>query len=400
MKKLRIKHLVIILFIAVLLGVLGFRIFQAVKSESQQNGGRPGGSRMQTVQTGVVSRGTLAETITLTGPLRAKEQVDVNPKVSGRIVQMKVDTGQVVKEGSLIALIEDAEIQEQVERSKAAMAVSDATISQRQAELNNAKAELDRKQKLLDEGLISRQEFETAETRHHVSKSQLELARAQKRQAEAEQRELTIRQGQTRIFSPMTGIIAKRHVDTGAMVSPTVPIVTVVNLDTMVLHANASERDIARIKRGSPAKVIIDSLPGQEYSGRVMRISPLLDPQTRNGEVEIEIANRDGSLKGEMFARVELDLGTSREMTLLPRDALVYRGDQPGVYIVESDEERNLFAKFRPVETGLTQEDKVEVISGLEEGDRVITGGSNLVKDGDRVNVMGDKPDSNSRPQP
>ena len=393
LKKLRIKHLVIILFIAALLGVLGFRIFQAVKSESQQ-GGRPG-ARAQTVQTGLVSRGTLNEIISLTGALKAKEQVDVNPKVGGRIVQMKVDTGQLVKEGTLIALIEDAEIQEQVERSKAAMAVSDAAISQRQAELDNAKAELDRNKHLLEEGLLSRQQFETTETRYNVARSQLELARAQKRQAEAEQRELSIRQSQTRIFSPITGIIAKRHVDTGALVSPTVPIVTVVNLNTMVLHANASERDIARIKHGSPAKVTIDSIPGRTYEGRVMRISPLLDPQTRNGEVEIEIGNRDGTLKGEMFARVELDLGTSREMTLLPRDALCYRGDQPGVYIVESDT-----AKFRPVETGLTQGNQVEVISGLQEGDAIITGGSNLVKDGDRVRVMGDKSDQKSRPQP
>jgi hypothetical protein len=115
-----------------------------------------------------------------------------------------------------------------------------------------------------------------------------------------------------------------------------------------------------------------------------MRISPLLDAQTRNGLVEIEIPNRDGTLKGEMFARVELDLGGARETTLLPRDALVYRGDQPGVYVIESEK-----AKFIALETGLTQEDKVEVISGLKAGDTVITRGSNLLKDGDRVRSVG-----------
>jgi hypothetical protein len=89
-------------------------------------------------------------------------------------------------------------------------------------------------------------------------------------------------------------------------------------------------------------------------------------------------------LKGEMFARIELNLGSERETTLLPRDALVYRGDQPGVYMIEKDA-----AKFLPVETGLTQEDKVEVVSGLKAGDVVITRGSNLIKDGDRVRVSG-----------
>ncbi|HXG64899.1 MAG TPA: efflux RND transporter periplasmic adaptor subunit [Blastocatellia bacterium] len=395
LKKLRTKHLVLTIFLLALAGLLGFRIFQAVKSEAQPMRGGGPGMRMQTVQAAAVTRGSIGEKVTLTGSLQPKEQVDVSPKMSGRIVQMRVDTGQPVARGALIAVIEDDEIQQQVERSKAAIAVGEASISQREAELNNAKAEMERKRRLVEAGLLSRQEYETVETRYRVAESQLELARAQKRQSQAEQRELSIRQGQTRVYSPISGIIAKRHVDTGAMVNASVPIVTVVNVGTMVIMAKASERDIARIKPGTTATVIIDSLPGQTWTGRVMRISPVLDPQTRNGEVEIEIDNRGGVLKGEMFARVELDLGTSRETTLIPRDALVYRGDQPGVYIIESDT-----AKFRPVETGLTQEDKVEVLSGLTEGETVIAGGANLVKDGDKVQVMGGPGRPQAGPKP
>lgn len=88
-----------------------------------------------------------------------------------------------------------------------------------------------------------------------------------------------------------------------------------------------------------------------------------------------------------MFARAELNLGSERLTTLLPRDALVYRGEQPGVYIIESDA-----AKFLPVETGITQDDKVEVLNGLKVGDVVITRGSNLIKDGDRVRVQDQRP--------
>jgi RND family efflux transporter MFP subunit len=220
--------------------------------------------------------------------------------------------------------------------------------------------------------------------RYRVAQSQLELARAQRRQSEAEQRELNIRQSQTRVYSPITGLVARRHVDTGAMVNSGSPIVTVVSVSPMVIDAKASERDISRIRRGAPVTVTVDSLPGERFTGRVMRISPLLDAQTRNGLVEIEIPNRGGMLKGEMFARIELDLGSARETTLLPRDALVYRGEQPGVYVIESEK-----AKFIAVETGLTQEDKVEVISGVKVGDTVISRGSNLIKEGDRVRVAG-----------
>lgn len=392
-----IKYLLIALPLIALAGVIGFRVFQAVKSKEQPGaaapggggGGRggmggPGGARVQMVQTDVISSGRISEKAALTGALRAKEQVDVSPKIAGRLVSILVDTGHPVAKGALIAQIEDDEIRQQVERSKAAIAVVDATIAQREAELGNAKAELDRKKQLVEAGLLSRIELDALETRYRVAQSQLELARAQRRQSEAEQRELNIRQSQTRVYSPISGLVARRHVDVGAMVNSGAPIATVVSVSPMVIEAKASERDISRIRRGLPVIVTVDSLPGQRFAGRVMRISPLLDPQTRNGLVEIEIPNRDGSLKSEMFARIELDLGSSRETTLLPRDGLVYRGDQPGVYVIESEK-----AKFIALQTGLTQEDKVEVISGLKVGDTVITRGSNLIKDGDRVRVAG-----------
>src|SRR5262245_43375412 len=392
-KKRALKYLLIALPLIALAGLIGFRVFQAVKSKDQEPsagpggaGGRgaPGGGRVQTVQTDVVLTGQISEKVALTGSLRAKEQVDVSPKLAGRLVSILVDTGHQVTRGALIAQIEDDEIRQQVERSKAAIAVVAATIAQREAELDNARAEHERKKQLSDAGLLSRIELDALEMRHRVAHSQVELARAQKRQSEAERRELDIRQSQTRIYSPISGLIAKRHAHPGAMTNPGTPIVTVVSASPMVIEARASERDIARVKRGLPVTITVDSLPGQRFTGRVMRISPLLDAQTRNGSVEIEIPNREGMLKGEMFARVELDLGSARETTLLPRDALVYRGDQPGVYVIDSEK-----AKFIALETGLTQEDKVEVISGLKVGDTIITRGSNLIKDGDRIGVMG-----------
>lgn len=394
-KGLKAKHLAFIVPGIALLALVGFRFYQAAKSQSEtQSGPRgQGGTRVEAVETGFVEVGKLNEKISLVGSLKAKELVDVNPKVAGRIVQMKVDTGHPVRSGALLAVIEDAEIEQQVERSKASMAVNEASISQREAELANAKAELDRQERLLEAGLISRQQFEAVQTRFRVAQSQLELARAQKRQSEAERRELDILHGQTRVYAPMSGIIAKRHVDVGAMVNPSVPIVTVVNVSTMVIYANAPERDVARIKLGLPATVTFDSLPGQRYEGRVMRISPVLDPQTRNGTVEIEIDNRDGALKAEMFARSEVDLGTTREATLIPRDALVYRGEQPGVYLLASGT-----AKFQAVETGLNQGDRIEVIAGVKEGEVVVTRGANLIKDGDPVKVEGNSPVGQERP--
>ncbi len=394
-KKFRFKYLLILLPVLSLLGFTGFKVYQAMKAKAalQTGAGGPGagarggpgggGGRAQQVQTDVVISGTINEQITLTGALKPKNQVDVNPKISGRLIRLTIDTGQAVARGALIATIEDDEINQQIERSKASISVVDATIGQRDAEFRNAQVELERNKKLVAEGIISRTVLDTLETRHQVAQSQLTLARAQRRQSEAEMRELTIRQGQTRVYAPLSGVIARRHVDVGAMLSSGTPIVTIVSLNPMVIEATASERDIARIRSGTTVNVTVDSLPDQKFTGRVLRIAPLLDPQTRNGMVEIEIPNRGQMLKGEMFARIQLDLGSKRETALLPRDALVYRGEQPGVYRIEND-----LAKFYTVETGLTQADKVEVVSGLKVGDVVITRGSNLIKEGDRVRTM------------
>lgn len=392
-KKVSLKHLLWLLPVLALVGFTGFRVYQTMMSKAEPaaaggggagRGGPGGAGRATQVQTDRVSTGKINEKIALTGTLKPKQQVDVNPQMAGRITQILVDTGQPVARGALLAVIEDDQIKQQVERAGAAISVDEASITQREAELSNARAELERKRKLVEEGLLSRIELDTLETRVRVTQSQLELARAQRRQSQADQRELNIRQGQTRIYSPIAGVVARRQVDIGAMGSSNSPIVTVVSISPMIIEAQVPERDIARIRRGSTVKVTVDSLPDQNFTGRVMRIAPLLDPQTRNGLVEIEIPNRNSMLKGEMFARIELDLGSSRETTLLPRDALVYRGEQPGVYTIENDA-----AKFLAVETGLTQEDKVEVLSGLKAGDTVITGGANLLKDGDRVRVAG-----------
>ena len=396
LKKSIVRLLILAPFLA-LLGYTGYRVYQEMnKSQAPaggaggpggaggaRRGGPGGGGRAVQVQTGLAAMGKISESITLTGALRAKESVDVSPRVAGRLTQLLVDTGQVVEKGMLLATMEDDEIRQQIERSNASLAVVDAQITQREAELANARIELDRRIQLVEAGVLSRNELDTLEMRHTVARSQLELARAQRRQSEAEQRELTIRLGQTRITSPISGIISRRLVATGALVTSANPIVTVVSVNPMIVDAQASERDIARVRRGLTVNVTVDSLPGETFSGRIMRISPTLDPQTRNGMLEIEIANRGGTLKGEMFARINLNLGTTHESILIPRDALIYRGDQPGVYTIEEQK-----AKYLPLQTGLTQGDKVEVLDGLAAGDLVITRGSNMLKEGDAVRVM------------
>jgi RND family efflux transporter MFP subunit len=316
------------------------------------------------------------------GSLKAKEQVDVAPKVGGRLTELRVDLGDTVKAGQLIGRLEDDEIRQQVRRAEAALQVSQAGVAQREAELENLKMEAERNQSLERDGIISSQQAAQMQTQVRVAEAQVELSRAQMEESEAALEELRIRLSQSEIFSPISGVVARRYVDPGALLSANDPIVLVINLTRMVTVVNVPERQLVKIHVGDEATMAVDALGGEETTGRVVRISPLLDPQTRTAEVEIEIPNPTGRLKGEMFARVDLNLTLQREAIFVPREALVYRSAEPGVFIVDAD-----VAQFQPVRMGATDGDRIEALEGLEPGQIIVTRGANLLQSGDRIQL-------------
>lgn len=378
-----IKRIILILVGAGVLFFVGYKVYEAQEQQAATAGRskkKGGGSRVLKVGFAEARLGELRDELLLTGALKPKETVDVAPKVTGRIEQLDVRIGDFVRKGQLIAELEDDELQQQLRRSEATISVSRASLEQRRAERANAEAELSRAQQLLDGGLISPQEFAQRKTSMAVFDAQVELAEAQIQQVEAELRELKIRVEQTKIMAPMSGAVAQRFVDEGAVVSANTPIIRLVNLSTMITLANVPERNMGKLRVGNPAIVEVDAIPGQEFRGRIARIAPVLDAATRTALVEIDILNPSRVLKAEMFARIQLDTGAMREATLIPREGLVYRGSQPGVYVVDGDR-----PQFRAIETGLTREDSVEVLANLDAGTKIVARGATMIRDGDRV---------------
>ena len=345
-------------------------------------GGGPGGPTV-TVSAVTAEIGVVSEKLVLTGSLKPKEQVDVTPKSTGRLQRIHFNVGDSVNVGDLIAEFETDEIEQQVRRAEAAISVTKASLNQRRAELANAEVQLDRSERLRKDGLISPQDYEMQKTQTEVVRSQVTLAEAQMQQAEAELRELGIRLEQTRIYAPINGQIALRYADVGALLGPNTPMVRVVNLRTMVTVANVPERDVGKLRIGNQAQVRVDAFGDREFSGRVARIAPVLDAATRSAMIEIEIANPGNLLKAEMFARVQLDLASTREAVLLPREALVYRGAQPGVYLIKENR-----PEFRPIETGLAEGGQIEVLGNLDPGTLVVGRGSTMISDGARISVV------------
>jgi membrane fusion protein, multidrug efflux system len=345
---------------------------------------KKGGARVVSVSTGKARIGRMRVEVLLTGSLRPKEQVEVTAKATGRVEKLTHQLGDYVKKGELIAELEDDELQQQVSRAKAALAVVAASARQREAELANSRANLERYQKLVKDGLASRVDFEEKQTALEVVQAQLQLTEAQRGQAQAELNELLIRLEQTKIYSPMNGHIARRHIDQGALVTPSTPIVTLVNLSTMVTMANVPEHDVGRLRVGNLANIEVDAFADRSFQGKVARISPVLDPATRSATVEVEIPNPENGLRAEMFARVKLDLGSTRDAILIPREALVYRGTQPGVFLL--DRQR---AMFHAIETGGSMGDDVEVVGNLSAGTTIVTRGASMLREGDQVKITG-----------
>lgn len=382
-----IKKIAAILVGAGLVFFIGLRVYDLQQEQSAPKKQKKGFRVISVDLTEVVS-GEVREELLLTGALRAKEQVDVVARVTGRLEQAPFQVGDRVQKDELIAALDDEELQQQVRRAEASISVTRANVAQRRAELSNIKANLDRSEQLFSEGLLSPAEHQQQKTSLEVVSAQVQLAEAQQQQSEAELRELGIRLSQTKIYAPMSGIVAARYVDIGALVSPQTPIIRIVNLSTMVSQGNVPERSIGKLRVGAEAVVYVDAMPDQPFTGRVSRIAPVLDAATRSALIEIDITNPQGALKAEMFARIELDLGTMREATLISRDGLVYRGQQPGVYILGEQGDTPI---FRPIETGLTRGDQVEVLANLEIGTTIVGRGATMLNEGDRIRVAGPK---------
>src|SRR5581483_836267 len=224
----------------------------------QGGGGNFGSNQPPLVEAGTVTKGMITEQLWLVGSLKPKSQVEVLPKVTGKLQRILVDVGDMVREGQLIAELEGDELEQQVLRAEAALAVAEATLAQRNAELENARADGERAAQLAAEGLMSVQARQTAETRTRVVEAQLKTAEAQMRQAQADLAELKIRQQQTKITSPLTGWVGKRYVDPGALLGPNTPIVSVLQLSSLITEVRVPEQSLSKLRPGNRAVIYID----------------------------------------------------------------------------------------------------------------------------------------------
>lgn len=377
--------------------------------------GRPDGAAPpMTVEVATVFRAPLSERIIMVGNLIGAVTVDVVAKISGRLESVAVRIGDRVSRGQTIAQVEDREIREQVKQAEASFEVSGASVRQREADLKFAEISLERSQNLFSRQLLSKQALDETQARYEAAVAQLDLARAQFDQAKARLEELQINLANTVIPSPVDGFLGKRNLDPGAYVSPNTPVGSVVDIHIVRLVANLVEKDLRRVSVGAPAAVEVDAYPGETFEGHVARVAPVLDPATRTAEMEVEVANHGFRLKPGMYARVRITVDHRAAAVVLPRNALADFEGRLGVFVVQEATRTGgdgdsdavagkppvpeMTARFRPVVTGLQEQELVEIVEGIEEGERVITTGAAALKDGDRILLSGREHERREKP--
>jgi RND family efflux transporter MFP subunit len=350
-----------------------------------RSGGRTGrGSGLLTVDSAPVTRGDLIDYITVVGNLIGQATVEVAPRASGRIESVLVKLGDRVTKGQAVAKMDDRELREQVAQIEANLEVNKATSVQRENDLQIAKSTLERMQKQYDLSIVSKQNLEDAQSRYSSALAALTVSTAQTRQTQSRIDELKLNLTLTTIVSPVDGFVGRRNLDPGSFAGTNTSILSVVDISTVRLVANLVEKDFRRITTGVEAQVEVDAFPGEHFAGQVSRVSPVFDPATRTAAMEIEVPNPGYRLKPGMFARIRLLAERRNKVLIVPRNAVVDVEGKRGVFLLDEQ-----VAHFAPIQTGLADSERIEILSGLTEGQHVVTVGALALRDGDRVMLAG-----------
>jgi RND family efflux transporter MFP subunit len=305
--------------------------------------------------------------------LRPLEQADVGSKILGYIDAVLVDRGDLVKKGQLVALVRPSDLPDQ-------LAAARAGFGQTQASLALARTNFDRTQKLAPSGVVSQQELQS-------STSALASAEAQEASARAQISVLATRLGETRIQSPIDGVVSQRRLDPGALVGPPGggAIVTVVRVDRLRVFITANEHEAAGLAIGKDAHVELDALPGKVYEGKVVRVAPSFDPVTRTIDSEVQLDNRTGELRPGMYGHGSIVVKVHAGAVVVPAAAVQISAGNKYVFVLNKDR-----VLRRPITTGVDGSSWLEAVSGLEPGEEVITAGADGLSDGSPVRVVKD----------
>ena len=286
---------------------------------------------------------------TYTSTIQAYVKNNIAPQTAGRISRILVDVGDNVKKGQVVAEMDQTQ------------------LAQIELQLKNNETEYNRLKELYDVGGLSKSDLDAIEMAYNVSKTQYN----------------NLKENAT-LVSPINGVITARNYDAGDMYAMSAPIYTVEQIVPVKLLVGISETDYTKVKKGDSVEITADALPGQTFNGKVRKIYPTVDPATRTFTVEVVIDNGNSVLRPGMFARAKVNFGMNNSVVI--PDVAVVKQQGSGerfVYVLNEDNT----VTYQKVVLGRRMGAEYEVLEGLSDGAKVVTGGMIRLKDGIKVIV-------------
>ena len=376
------RILIVILVLIILIGWQGYRLM----TRSDNNSSQVNRNTVVPVEVAPVQVAAIRDLVTFTGSLQAISYVVIAPKISGRLEKLMVDIGDTVTQNELIATLDDDEYTQQVQQAKAELDLAQANVEEAYSSLEVAKRDFERTQALNKENFVSDSDLDTADARYKAQNAKYKVALAQVKQKIAELKTAEVRLSYTKIHAVWkdtsdTRIVGERFVDEGAMLTANSPIVSILDIHTIIAVIYVTDRDYSRLQIGQTAIITTDSLPNTKFTGKIVRIAPMLKENSRQAKVEIEIPNPDQILKPGMFIRAEIEFAKHDNATIVPIACLVKRDGHQGVFLVDS---KTIKARFVSVKLGIVNGTSAEIVSPSISG-LVVVLGQHLLEDGSAI---------------
>ena len=316
------------------------------------------------VNVATAQRDSKPKELILPGTFQAFNQTTIFPRSNGYVASWKVDIGDYVQAGQLLAEIATPEVDQQ--------------LAQARAQEEIAKLTSDRWRDLLDKKVVSKQEYDQNEKAYEAANANLQ--------------QLEKVQGFQQILAPFAGKIAARNIDVGTLVTAGTgnsgtPLFSLVQSDVLRVYVFAPQENAPSMHEGLAAKIVLQEYPGQEFDGKVTRTAGALDPQSRTMQVEVQVPNQEGKLYAGMYGQVKFLLPDDYAPIVVPADAFVFRSQGPQVVTVTNDNRIH----WQKISVGRDFGTQLEVLEGLKENTEVVMNPTDDLREGVQVQVKGDE---------
>lgn len=329
--------------------------------------------RVSDVQTEIVKLQEVDNYYTTSGSVKSKINSVVSSMLMGKVTSIAVEEGDIVKKGQLLLTIDARDISQKAIGASAGVQAAQKAADAAAQNMNLAEKTYNRYKNLYDEKVITKQEFDQHTTQKNVTALEYQRALAGVQQARAGLGEVKVYQGYARVTAPTSGVVTQRNIDLGSTAIQGQPLVTIESPGSMELIASIDESYFDKVKTGQD---VILEIGNETFIKKITKVVSSINPTTRTFKIKIDISG----LTGGEFAKINIPI-SKKETILIPHNAIIKRGELTGVYEVDS----NNVISFRLIKVGKKYGDKFEILSGLNNGDKIITVGVEKAVDGGKI---------------